>query len=105
MSMHMNVMYTINEDIKNKILACEIPKNFPEEILKIHTAKLSDFKERNDTFETFSNLFIEREKTIFDTISEAPIEQRYNDAITLCISCHKTECPGPIPKLRKLLIN
>ncbi len=105
MSLHMNDMYDVNEEIKNKILSGELPKEFPEEILKIHKAKLSDFKERSETFEAYSNLFIEKEKFIFDTISEIPLEQRYNDAINSCVSCHKSQCPGPIPRIKKLLIN
>jgi hypothetical protein len=105
MSLHMNDMYDVNEEIKNIILSGELPKEFPEEILKIHKAKLSDFKERSETFEAYSSLFIEKEKLIFDTISEIPLEQRYNDAINSCISCHKSQCPGPIPRISKLLIN
>ena len=105
MSLYMNVMYDVNEELKNKILSGELPKEFPNEIINIHKAKLSDFKERSETFEAYSNLFIEKEKIIFDTISEIPLVQRYNDAINSCISCHKSQCPGPITRIEKLLIN
>jgi len=105
MAIHMNYMFDIQENIKNQIKSGNTPKDFPEEILKIHTAKLSDFKERNQNFEAFSHLFVERFELIFDTTTLVPIEQRYNDVVNLCISCHQTECAGPIPRIQKLLIN
>ena len=42
---------------------------------------------------------------VFDTTSNVPLKQRYNDAINLCVSCHQTECTGPIPRIKKLLIH
>tara|TARA_R110002072_G_scaffold117281_7_gene248222 strand:+ start:18386 stop:18817 length:432 start_codon:yes stop_codon:yes gene_type:complete len=104
MATHMNRMFDIQENIKSQIQSGIIPNEFPEEILKIHTAKLSDFKERNQTFEAFSHLFLERFELIFDTTSSVPLKQRYNDVVNLCISCHQTECTGPIPRIQKLII-
>lgn len=104
MSLLMNRMYEINERIKKDILEGKNPEDFPLEFLKIHTAELSDFKYRNETFESFSKLFIQKEKDIFETGSNEEAKKRFNQAINLCISCHKTECTGPIPRIKKLLI-
>lgn len=104
MATHMNLMFDIQENLKSEIQSGSTPTNFPEEILKIHTAKLSDFKERNQNFEAFSHLFVERFQLIFDTTSQIPVKQRYNDVVNLCISCHQTECTGPIPRIQKLII-
>ena len=104
MSVHMRKMIEINEEIKGKILAGDILTEFPEELLKIYTAKLSDTKNRNETFEAYSKVFIENEKEIFNTSSKIPIITRYNNAISACIMCHKIECVGPIPVIEKLLI-
>lgn len=104
MSLLMNRMYEINEGIKKDIMEGKTPEDFPLEFLKIHTAELSDFKHRNETFESFSKLFVEKEKDIFDTTSNDEAKKRFNQAINLCISCHKTECTGPIPRIKKLLI-
>lgn len=100
----MNEMYAHNLEIKKAILEGGIPTQFPMDFLKIHTAELSEFKSRNETFESFSKLFIETEKEIFNEASTIPLEDRYNNAINLCISCHQTECTGPIPRIKKLLI-
>lgn len=104
MSLLMNRMYDINEQIKKDILEGKNPQEFPLEFLKIHTAELSEFKHRNETFESFSKLFLEKEQDIFKTDSNEEAKKRFNQAINLCISCHKTECTGPIPRIEKLLI-
>lgn len=104
MALLMNEMYDIQDRIKNDILN-EIPlEEFPQDFLKIHTAQLSDFKGRNQNFEAFSHLFVERVEFLFEDSNEILLKQRYNDVINLCISCHQTECTGPIPRIKKLLI-
>jgi len=100
----MNEMYAQNLKVKEDILNGNVPLEFPLDFLKIHSAEMSEFKSRNETFESFSKLFIESEKEIFNTESSIPIEERFNNTINLCISCHQTECTGPIPRIQKLLI-
>lgn len=104
MSLLMKSMYDYNVTVRQRILEGEKLDVFPSNFLNIHSAELSDFKSRNETFEGFSKLFIQKEKEIFDTNSSIDVKQRFNSAINLCIACHKTECTGPIPKIRKLLI-
>ncbi|GGG56980.1 hypothetical protein [Bizionia arctica] len=100
----MNEMYAQNLQIKEDILEGKIPTVFPLDFLKIHTAELSDFKSRNETFQSFSKLFIESEKEIFNSNSQIPVKERFNTMVNLCISCHQTECTGPITRIQKLLI-
>ena len=104
MSLLMNEMYEINERIKKDIIDGKTPEDFPLEFLKIHTAEMSEFKHRNETFESFSKLFVEKQQDIFETDTNDEAKKRFNQAINLCISCHKTECTGPIPRIQKLLI-
>ena|SRR5690554_4704169 len=104
MAVYMNDMYGFHERLKENILSGETPTEFSEEILKIHSAELTDDKGRNETFEKFSHLFVEQVEIIFDESSNVPLKQRYNNAVNLCISCHTSECPGPIPRIKKLLI-
>jgi len=104
MSLHMNDMFLFNEEIKKKIISGDPLEEFPENFLKIHSAKLSDAKNRNETFEAYSKTFIESQKEIFNSASTIPLKDRYNNAINTCVMCHKTECVGPIPRIKKLLI-
>lgn len=100
----MNQMYAYNLEVKNAIVSGKDIEEFPLDFLKIHTAELSDFKKRNETFESFSKLFIQAEKELYNPNSEVSETDRFNTVVNLCISCHQTECTGPIPRIKKLLI-
>lgn len=100
----MKGMYAYNMQLKQEVIAGEIVSEFPEEFLKIHSAEFSESKSRNQTFDHYSGKFIEAQKLVFTQDSTNSLVGRYNDAINLCITCHQTECTGPIPKIKKLLI-
>ncbi|HZH69082.1 MAG TPA: hypothetical protein VFD80_01350 [Flavobacteriaceae bacterium] len=104
MANYMNAIYDLNESLKKDIKAGKIPAEFPEEILNIHSAEMSGNKSHNATFKNFSHLFVERVQILYDTTTTVPLEERYNDVINLCLSCHQSQCPGPLPRIRKLLI-
>lgn len=104
MALLMEQMYEYNMQLKHDIQAGKTPEHFPMDFLKIHSAELTSPSDRNASFESFSKLFIQAEKAIFDTASEQPIEERFNAMVNLCISCHQTSCTGPIPRIKKLLI-
>lgn len=104
MSVLMNEMFAYNEKLRQEISKGNVPTEFPSKFLNIHTAELSEFKSRNETFQAYSKLFIESQEAIFDANSNSDIKERYNSAINLCVSCHTTECTGPIPKIKKLLM-
>jgi hypothetical protein len=104
MSILMNDMYEYNLKLKQDIVDGKIPTEFPSKFLDIHSAQLSEFKSRNDKFQAYSQLFIEHQQDIFNSDSNIDLTERYNRAINLCITCHTTECTGPIPKIKKLLI-
>jgi len=97
-------MHDFNEAIKKEILAGKTPEEFPNDFLKIFTAELTGNKPYTDVFKAYSKIYVENEKAIFDKKNELSLKQRYNNAINTCISCHTTECTGPIPKIKKLLI-
>jgi cytochrome c553 len=99
----MLLMYEKNEENKKLILAGKSPKEFPEEFLKIHTAQLTDSTDRNQNFEAFSKYYIKSIKQVFSSPQDSLIEN-HNTAINSCIACHETTCVGPIPRIKKLLI-
>ena len=105
MSHLMLSMYDFNEKIRKEILAGNTPDKFPEEFLNIFSASITDNKPHNEIFKAYSKVYIDNESFIFDTESNIPLKERYNNTINACISCHTTECVGPIPRIKKLLIN
>ena len=104
MSNLMKGMYAYNLQLKKEVENGKVTTEFSEEFLKIHSAEFSESKSRNKTFDHYSGQFIEAQKLVFAEDSIVPLSERYNNAINLCLSCHQTECTGPIPKIKKLLI-
>lgn len=100
----MNDMYTYNQEVKQNIIDGKPLGEFPEEFLSIHTAIMTKANGRNENFENFSKLFINVERELYNAESTVPVKDRFNNAVGVCISCHQTECTGPIPRIKKLLI-
>lgn len=100
----MRGMHAFNMQLKKEVENGKVVTEFPEAFLRIHTAEFSETKSRNATFDHYSGTFIESQKLVFVEDSIVPLTERYNNAINLCITCHQTECTGPIPKIKKLLI-
>ena len=99
----MLLMYETNAQNKQLILEGKQPKEFPEEFLKIHTAQLTDPTDRTADFKTFSDFYLQNMKQVFEPTQELLVN-KHNTAVNSCIACHQTTCVGPIPKIKKLLI-
>jgi len=100
----MNAMYAYNMQLKQQIVAGEAPVSMSLDLMTLHSAEMTKGKGRTVAWNSFVNVFIESQEAITDTRSNFELKERYNAAINNCLSCHKTECVGPIPKIKKLLI-
>lgn len=100
----MNVMYAKNLKLKQAIISGKDIGEFSEDILKLHSAKMTKGFERTEAFQNFSKLFISVEKELYNSTSTTSPKERFNAMVGVCISCHKTECAGPIPRIKKLII-
>ena len=100
MANFMNAMYAYNEQLKTKIVAGETPSAMPLDLLKLHSAEMTSGKSRTENWQSFVNVFIESQNTIIDTLSNLELKERFNASINNCLGCHKTECTGPIPKIK-----
>lgn len=102
MSLLMEQMYADNEQLKNKIINGELPDDFPEHFLNIHTYKTTKEDQRDDFFEEQSALFLEAYKNIYEDKSSP--KEAFNHAVDMCIQCHEVKCQGPIARIEKLYI-
>ncbi|GGW65940.1 hypothetical protein DFQ11_10357 [Winogradskyella epiphytica] len=100
----MNLMYAYNQQLKAKIMDGEVPNSMSLDLLKLHSAEMTDGKSRSQNWKSFVNVFIASQEAVVDTLSNKNLKDRYNEAINNCLNCHKTECTGPIPRIKKLLI-
>ena len=104
MALLMEEMYKTNETLKQKIVNKEAIGDFSIKFLDIHSAVLTNPKDRTESFEVFSKTFIKNQQAIF-TASQENVKEQFNLMVNSCIACHKTTCTGPIPRIKKLLIN
>lgn len=104
MTLLMKEMYISNELLKERIIKQEELGNFDATFLNIHKAVLTDRFERNVDFEEKSKIFIENQEAIFSVPVESRVRQ-FNSTVKSCIACHENTCTGPIPRIKKLLID
>lgn len=98
----MEQMYVENSQLKERILKGEPVGKFPEHILKIHTATLTDPDDNDAFFKENATNFITAQRRIYtDTLH---VEERFNEGVDACIACHKGKCGGPIVRIKKLYI-
>lgn len=79
-----------------------ITQEFIDELELVHGATPSKPQLSNPTFSAFNELMILEAKSLqSDSLN---IKEGFNKLVNRCIECHKTFCPGPIPRIKKLKI-
>lgn len=100
----MRKMYDEADSIKTKIKAGtgNVTEAFIDELEYVHEATPSDPKLSNPVFAAFNDLIITEAKTLQSNTANK--KEGFNKLVNRCIDCHKTFCPGPIPRIKKLKI-
>lgn len=99
----MRLMYVGNMQVRKQIIEGKEITDFNKAYLKIHTAKLTDVSDLDDTFATFATFFIDAQKNL-NQVSKDTRKREFNKIVAACIACHKGRCTGPIPRIKKLII-
>jgi len=102
MALLMEQMYVENQRLKSKIIANDSLGGFPEHFKNIHTSAFTDPTEKDAFFEEQSKLFLAAQEKIYNDPTNA--KSHFNNAVKVCIECHQVKCSGPIPKIKKLII-
>lgn len=106
MALLMEDMYSEMEKIRPNVIEKKSIGALPPNLIKIHTAKMTNTFERTFEFERFANLLIETQKQLYDGGSNENRVALYNNVVNACLVCHKSPvgCDGPIPRIQGLLI-
>jgi len=104
MAILMRGMYEYNKATKTRIINKDSLIPFPEEFSTIHSAVLTQQEQRTKEFDSLSTEFLRAQKNTFSSNQDSTT-YHFNRSINLCITCHETRCTGPLPKIKKLLIN
>lgn len=99
----MRKMLHSSESLKEMIKQGNLPTKFPEEFLKIHTAKPTDSETKKSSFDKFANNYLNNLQALYNSPKDE-LTQNYNAVITACAGCHSEHCPGPLKTINKLKI-
>lgn len=98
----MEQMYAHNASVKEKISKGENIGTLPDFFEKINTAKFTDESDNDLFFKQNAALFLNAQELIYSDSKNA--KEHYNAGIDACITCHKSKCGGPIPRIKKLYL-
>lgn len=99
----MQAMYDENKNWKEEILKGNIPKDFPEKYKTIHSAESTNENAGSEFYNGMASSYI---KTIEELTNATPenVKEKYNIMVNVCVQCHLQVCPGPVVRIKKLLI-
>ncbi|HNS11492.1 MAG TPA: hypothetical protein PKM97_02670 [Bacteroidia bacterium] len=103
LSLLMRDMFNHAATARKLALSDEKDPDFPEKFKKIFTATPTDSETKNSHYDTFANIYLNAGKTYSSSNTE-DLKVNYNNLVNTCLACHSTHCPGPVPKIKKLLI-
>lgn len=99
----MREMWNDSDLMKKSVLKGEIPEDFREKFVNIHSAIPTDPDVKTADFKVMGDALVES-MTRIQKAEEGDLITNYNLMITSCIACHQVHCPGPIVRIKKLEI-
>lgn len=99
----MERIYIENSQLKQRIIEGRDVGYFPEYIVGLHSATMTDETDRDTFFEVNMTNFLKAQALIYKDPRNA--KKHFNEAISACIQCHEGKCGGPIPRIKKLYID
>ncbi len=104
LSLLMRKMYDHAAAARKDVKAKKIKRTYPAEFSKIYTATPTDSLTKNEHFNTFADLYIQSLKN-FKSSNAGNLTDNYNAIVSACVVCHSQHCPGPLFKIKLLMIN
>jgi len=100
----MRQMYVDADLIKQNIIDNKgnISEEFIKELEQVHSAIPTDEDVKTPEFEAFNKALILQAEALKNTTENK--SEAFNQLVNRCIDCHGSFCPGPIKKIKKLII-
>ena len=100
----MRQMYLDADSIKQLIVSNEgtISDEFIAELQQVHAAIPTDSTVKTPEFKAFNDLLINQAKALQENTKDRV--EGFNQLVARCIDCHQSFCPGPIKRIKKLII-
>ncbi|WP_254050249.1 hypothetical protein [Myroides sp. N17-2] len=101
----MEEMHAQGVVLKNKIEQGDTDLGaLPEKHKEIRTARMTDPSDADMFFEYQAQEYLRLEQILYESV-EGDKKEQFNNMINSCLACHQKKCGGPIPRIKKLLIN
>lgn len=100
----MRKLFYDTDSLRQSILADDfvIHGNFIQQLEQIHSAIPTDSTVKTPAFESFNNALINQANRLQTAEDKVDV---FNKLVNSCIDCHQTVCPGPIKRIKQLIIN
>ena len=99
----MREMWDDSDLMKQSILEGEMPQDFREKFVKIHSAIPTDPDVKTADFKVMGDALVES-MTKIQNSEKKDLITNFNLMVINCVACHQVHCPGPIVKIKKLEI-
>lgn len=99
----MRQLYEDGVRVKEQVKKGE-PVSIQVDFEQIMTAKSTDpEKMQGPDFPHFATSYVEAMKALRDA-PPAEAQDKYSAMVATCMNCHKNSCPGPIVRIKKLML-
>lgn len=98
----MREMFTDTEAMKAAIQSGKMPTDVREKFGKIYAAKPTDAEMKEGAYPAMAKIFLASMDNLYDDKEQI---KDYNLMIGACLACHQNQCPGPMVRIKKLLLN
>jgi seryl-tRNA synthetase len=87
--------------------AIEKNQNIPDikdKFAKLHTAEATEPEKKNEAYKVMGDNFLASLDKIYQTNNKEEKIESYNMMVNNCLNCHKSVCPGPMVRIKKLFL-
>lgn len=104
LSLLMREMYDHAYAARKLALEGKVDAVYPSSFDKIDSATPTDEDTKNEHYTLFAGIYIKAIKSYSKSSGENIIDN-YNNMVNTCLACHASHCPGPVSKIKKLIIS
>jgi cytochrome c556 len=100
----MRDMYQDAEQMKADLQNGKLPVDFREKFKAIHSAIPTEPLSNKPAFDAMAQGYLAEMDSIYSFTDATKRVEKFNLMVQNCVTCHQQYCPGPIKRIKKLII-
>lgn len=89
-------------DARPAVMKDQYKGTYPAEFDKLKTATPTDSETKTEYYDVFADLYTSAVKNLY--AAKKYQVKAYNNVVNSCLACHSQHCPGPVGRIKKLMI-